>query len=241
MGCNANQERRALWVMRLAGTAVLLLSAVMMAVLPASPVSENVPGFLTPVVGFELASSPNQVSGILGRAGTPERAATARRMDLGARIDFLFAVAYPVLYVGIALLLTAHGHLAATPRVVLYALLASVTVADWLENRELLVLCWASESHDIGAVLERLRIATLVKWYALYAASAILAVFIRGEVGWWRWSAAFFAAAALIGFSSVFHLPAIEYSLLALIPAWIMAYVRAWWQAAGASQASATR
>jgi hypothetical protein len=227
--------------MRLAGTAVLLLSSVMMVVLPASPVSENVPRILTPVVGFELASSPDHVSGILGRAGTPERTATARRMDIGTRIDFLFAVAYPVLYVGIVLLLTAHGHLAVAPRVVLYVLLASVTVADWLENRELLILCWATESDDIGAALERLRVATRVKWYTLYTASALLAVFIRGEAGWWRWSAAFSAAAALIGFSSVFHLPAVEYGLIAQIPAWIMTYVRAWWEAAGTPQVAATR
>ena len=221
-----DEERRGLWVMRVAGTAVVILAVVLLIVLPAAPVRENIPGFWSPIIGFELASRPGHLSGILGDPGTAERAEAARRMDLGNRIDFLLALSYAVFYVGITLLLAGRARISRGVELVLYALAATMAVGDCLENRELLFLSWASDAPEITAALERLRVFTLVKWYAIYAASAMVASGIWREPGWWRWSAVFFAAAAVLGFSSVMHLPAIEYSSAALFVAWIATYVR---------------
>ena len=109
---------------------------------------------------------------------------------------------------------------------VLYALAVTMAVGDCLENPELLFLSWGSDAPEVTAALERLRVFTLVKWYAIYVASAMVAGGIWREPGWWRWSALLFAAAAVLGFSSVMHLPAIEYSSVALFAAWTATYVR---------------
>jgi len=61
----------AILVLRIAGTAVLLLSAILLVVLPSRPVHQNVPGFQNPVVGFELASTPEHLLGILGGPDDP--------------------------------------------------------------------------------------------------------------------------------------------------------------------------
>ena len=223
----ADRERRALWVLRLAGTSVLVLGLVLLWVHPSEPVGENVPGFSMPVVGFELASTPEHVAGILGEPGSPERAVVAALMDQGTRIDFLFALAYPGLYVGLALLLDAHGNLVRGLGLLVHLLAVAMVVGDWLENKELLVLCWTTEPEAMAAALARLRPVTLTKWYALYAASAIVATGVWREQGWYRWAAPIFALAAIIGFFSWVYLPAIEYSSGPLFVAWLATYVRA--------------
>ena len=222
------RERQALRVLRVAGTAVLLLAAILLTVMPAEPVSENVPGFRNAVIGFELASRPEHVFGILGRPGVPERAEAVRRMDLGNRIDFLYMVAYPAFCAGIALLLAADGRLPRRIATLLLVLPVVMALGDALENRELLFLSGVTDPGTMTAALGRLRVFTLVKWYAIYGASGIAAPFIWREQGWWRWSALFFGAAALLGLASIVYLPAIEHGSMALIVAWTMTYVRAW-------------
>jgi hypothetical protein len=225
---SARSERRALWVLRVAGSAVLLLSAVLLIVMPAAPVSENVPGFQTAVVGFELASRPEHVLGILGGPTAPERAEAVRRMDLGNRIDFLYMIAYPALYAGIALLLAAHGRLPRPVATLLLVLPVIMALGDALENHELLLLSGVTDPGAMTGALGRLRLFTLVKWYAIYGASGIAAPFIWRERGWWRWSAFLFGGAALLGLASIVYLPAIEHGSMALIVAWVMTYVHAW-------------
>lgn len=222
-----DDERRALGVIRVAGTAVLLLGCAMLAVQPAKPVRRNVPGFLTPVVGFELASEPQHVVDLLGEIGTPEGGKAARRMMLATRLDFLFAVAYPALYVGIALFLRARRPGLRLVSHALWGLAAVMTAGDWLENRELLILCRPTDPVTMPQVLDRLRVFTLVKWYALFAASATTAVFLWQEPCRWRWPALFLAGAAVVGASSAVHLPAIEYASFLLAIAWVALYVGA--------------
>jgi hypothetical protein len=219
-------ERRALWILRAAGTAVILLSAILLAVLPAAPVSENVPGFSMPVVGFELAGRPEHVFGILGDPSDPARRAAVRRMDLGNRIDFFYLLAYPAFYVGLGLFLRARQRVPRGVATLLLVLPLAMAAGDALENRELLLLSQLTDTGSMGVPLERLRTFTLIKWYAIYGASGIAALYIWREAGWWRWSAVLFAAAALLGFSSVVYLPGIEHGSLLLVPAWIMTYVR---------------
>ncbi len=219
-------ERRALWIIRVAGSAVLMLYVVFLFVMPSRPVTVNVPGFTNPVLGFELASTPDHVFGILGAPGDPARDHAVRAMDLGNRIDFLFMIAYPALFAGIALLLSAHGHLRGGVRNLLLFLALLMALGDALENRELLLLSSLTESSRMAGPLVRLRICTVVKWAAIYGASGIVACYVWRESGWWRWSAVLFAAAAGLGLAALVHLPAIEYGMLPLALAWLMAYVR---------------
>ena len=219
-------EQRALWTLRVAGTAILVLGAILTAIMPARPVGTNVPGFQNTVVGFELSSEPAHVFGILGRPGTPERVEAVRRMDLGNRIDFLFMVAYPALYVGIALLLAAHGRVTPVVVVLLIGAASCMTIGDALENRELFALSAATEAQAMTGALMRLRVFTLLKWYAIYGASGLAAVYIWREAGWWRWSAVCFGVAALCGLTSTIYLPAIELGTVPLLIAWTMTYVR---------------
>lgn len=218
------QERVALRVIRGAGTAALVLGLTLLVVLPATPVVENVPGFATAVVGFELASTPAHVAGILGAPGTPERARTVRRMVLGTWIDFLFALAYSTLYVGIALFLDARAHMPRPLLLVVTALAATMAIADGLENGELLLLCGPLDAAGMSGSLARLRLFTLTKWYAIYAASALLAPFLWRAGGRWRWAASAFAAAAALGALSLVFLPAIEQGSLLLSVAWTISY-----------------
>jgi hypothetical protein len=219
--------RQALRVLRLAGSAVLILFLISTAVAPWAPVRENTPGFSNPVIGFELTSRPQHVFGILGRPGSAERGMVALRMRLATWIDCLFLLAYPLIYVGIAFLLAAHGRLRRGTVTVVVVLAIAMAVGDALENQELLRLMREVDPTHMRPALARLRIFTLVKWYALYAASALVAVHVWREASWWRWSGVFFGLAVLLGLAAIFHLPAIEWSVAPLGIAWMMTYVRA--------------
>ena len=205
----------------------MILNVVMLAVFPPTPVHENVPGFFNPVIGFELASSPAHVFGILGEPGAPQRSEAVRKMDRGNRIDFLFMASYAALYAGIALLLAARGRIPNGVAAILLALAALMWLGDALENRELLYLSGVVEPDAMLGSLGRLRHFTILKWHAIFGASAISAPFIWREPGWWRWTAIFFGGAALVGFASVAYLPAIEVSALPLAVAWTMTWVHA--------------
>jgi hypothetical protein len=221
-------ERRARTVLRVAGTAVLVLSVVLLRLMPGAPVTANVPGFSSPVIGFELASEPAHVFGILGAPGMPERAEAVRRMDLGNRIDFAFLVAYAGLYVGIVLLLRAHGRVPGALATVLLVLPLVMAAGDALENRQLLILSGLVDPAAMAGSLAALGFWTRLKWYAIYLESGLIAPLVWREAGWWRWSALPFGAAALLGLISLVHLPALEYGSYVLGVAWLMTLIRAY-------------
>ncbi len=218
-------------VLRVSATAVFVLSAVLLTVMPSRPVTTNVPGLTSPVIGFELASEPAHVLGILGTADAPERPEAVRRMDLGNRIDFLFMAAYATLYAGIALLLAAHARIGGAVVTVLLVLSALMWAGDALENRQLLVLSQLTEPAAMAAPLAALGCWTRLKWYSIYAASALVAPFIWRERGWWRWSALTFAGAAVLGFTGPAYLPGIEYGSYVVGVAWLMTLIRAYQRA----------
>ena len=220
--------RRALRVLRIAATATFVLAMVLLTVMPARPVTANVPGFGSPVLGFELASTPAHVFGILGAPGAPERAEMVRRMDLGNEIDFAFMMAYPALYVGITLLLMAHGRVRGPVAIVMLVLPVLMWLGDTLENRQLLVLSSTVDPNAMPGPLATLGMWTRVKWYAIFVESALAAAFVWRETGWWRWSAVPFAIGALVGLASVAYLPAIEVGVNILGVAWAMTLVRSY-------------
>jgi hypothetical protein len=101
-----------------------------------------------------------------------------------------------------------------------------MAVGDALENLEQLGLMRAVDPASMAPGLARLRVFTLAKWFALFAASGLVAPFVWREQGWWRWSAAAFGLAAALGAVAIVHLPAIEWTMAPLGVAWTMTYVR---------------
>jgi hypothetical protein len=218
-------ERRAIVVLRVAGALVLLLSIVLLTVLPRTPVERNVPGFMSPVVGFELASTPEHVFGILGHPGNPDRPAAVAEMNRGNSIDFLFMLAYPALYVGIILLLRARGRLSVGLGRFLLLLPVVMWLGDVLENRELLDLADVTDPGAMSGGLVRLRPFTIMKWHAIFGTSLLIAYPIWQDRSRWRFCGILFGVAGLVGFSSVIVLPAIEISAYLLSLAWLGTWV----------------
>jgi hypothetical protein len=218
-------ERAAITVIRVAGAAVLVLTVVLLAVFPAAPVERNVPGFTSPVVGFELASTPEHVLGILGHPDDPARPAAVAAMNRGNRVDFLFMIAYPSLYVGIVSLLRARGRLSAGLGRFLLLLPAVMWLGDLLENRELLGLAVLTDPAQMTGGLARLRPFTIMKWHALFGTSALIAYPIWQDESWWCYAGILFGVAAVTGFCSVVMLPAIEIAGYLLALAWLTTWV----------------
>jgi hypothetical protein len=214
-------------LVRVAGSAVLVLFVAFQVIGPHRPAERNPPGFSDPIMAFELAATPDDVLGILGRPGTPARAEVVPLVLRATAADFAFLLAYPALCVGIAALLVARGR---APRALLPALIALALVmaaADALEDRQLLVLAAAGDPGTMSIPLAWLRLFTLIKWYAIFLASALLAVFVWREPGWWRWSAPLFGATALVGAATALWPPAVEWTIPPLGAAWGMSYVAA--------------
>jgi hypothetical protein len=218
-------ERRAIMIVRANGAIVVALSLMMLAVFPAAPVERNVPGFVSPVVGFELASTPEHVFGILGRPDDPRRADAVARMDRGNRIDFVYMIAYPALYAGIALLLRARGRLPGPLAKFLLLLPVVMWLGDLLENRELLILSQLTDGAAMADPLARLRTVTFMKWHALFGASLLIAFPIWQDRSWWRWCGLAFGAAGILGFGSLVHLPLLEAAAYVMALAWLGTWV----------------
>lgn len=223
----SQDERRALRWLRIAGGAMLVLILLGAAVGPTAPVTANPPGFATAVVGVELAETPEEVFGVVGAPGAPERPAAVRRMQRALALDMGFLVAYATLYVALAGLLRARGRLGAGLTRAVLALAVAMAVGDALENRALWDLTGLADPAAMVAPLARLRACTLLKWYAVFAASAIVAAGIAREARAWRWSAACYGLGALLGGLGLVHLPAIEWSTLPLGVAWTATWVHA--------------
>jgi len=219
--------RRATSVLRLAGTVIVLLSVVLLVVFPAAPARRNLPGLQSPIIGFELARTPDDVAGILGDPGTPERADYAARMDRGNWLDFAFMLAYAGFHAAIALRLAAKGRLPQGVFVVLLVLAADMLLFDALENRELLFLSTAAPSPDMDASLARLHLFTLLKWYAIFGSAGLLAPFLWREPDWWRFAAPVFALAALLGVVGLVYRPGIEWGAYVIAIAWLLTWIHA--------------
>jgi len=220
-------EQSGLRCVRIAGGFVLALFLAFQFVNPRHAVVSNTPGFRDPVAGFQLASSPTDVLGILGQPGDPGRADAVRGMRAGTYLDFLFLLAYPTFYVGIVVLLAARGALARGVAAAVIGLAIVMVAGDALENLQLLRLTETVDPGAMAAPLARLRVFTLAKWWALFAASALLVPALWRHGGSGRWSAPFFALAEGLGFASVVHLPAIEWAIAPLGIGWTIVWTAA--------------
>ena len=220
-------ETRALRLIRAAGAVVLVLFVLGTLLGPRAPVTTNVRGFVNPVVGMELAAEPRDVFGLVGQPDSPARPDAVRAMRLATWLDYPFLVAYTALYLGIALLLSARQTLSGRFIVVLFAVPLVVALADALENRQILLLTTLTEPHAMEAVIDRLRLFTVMKWYGLYAVSGLVAVLVWRDPSGWRWSAPFFGTTTVLGSVALAILPAIEWSMLPLGVAWTITWIHA--------------
>ena len=226
MAAVSSAERSARRIIQIAGTIMLVLTVAMLRAFPQAPVHRNQAGFTSPVVAFELAGTPEDVAGILGETGSAERVEAARKMDRGNEIDFAFMVAYAAFHVGIALLLAAHGLVRGGVLATLLVLAAVMAPADALENRQLLFLSHAAPSPEMTAALARLRVFTLIKWYAIFAFAALVTPYVWRERDWWRWSAPLFGLGALLGFAWIVYPVGLEYAGYLIAIAWLLTYIR---------------
>ena len=222
-----DDERGAIRILRWSGGAALVLTVVMLAVFPGAPVERNVPGFVSPVVGFELASEPAHVFGILGGPDDPRRAEAVRRMNLGNVIDFAFMIAYSALYFGIVSLLRARGAVTGSVVTFLACLPFVMWLGDVLENVQLLTLAGMTDAGAMPGTLARLRVFTTLKWHALFGTSLLVALPIWWQPSWWRWAGVVFGVAGVVGFCSLAYLPAIEAAGYLLGIAWLLTWIYA--------------
>jgi hypothetical protein len=220
-------EARAVRLVRIAGGAVLVLGAVLFAVMPKTAVRENVGGLQGAVIGFELATTPAHVLGILGQPGDTARPDTVRAMDLANRIDFLFMIAYPALSIGIALWLSARG---VAPRWLLPAV-AALALAMWagdlIENLQLLQLSQTTDPAAMARPLAILRVATGIKWAALFNTALLEGLCVWRDTSGWRWSALVFVGAGLLGMAGFAWLPGVEHGANLLGVGWLWTWIHA--------------
>jgi len=217
----------ALKLVRTTGAAVLVLALILFVVMPKAPVTTNVPGFRGAVVGFELASEPDHVFGILGDPHDPRRPASVRAMDLTNRLDFLFMLAYPAFFFALACLLVARGSAPSLLAPIVAALAVTMSVTDALENRQLLALSQMTDPVQMSEPLRLLRQFTVAKWGAIFIASGLLAVFVWRERSPWRWSAPVFGVATLLAASALTAPSWLEPAANVLAVAWLMSWVQA--------------
>jgi hypothetical protein len=224
----ASKERTGLWIVRIAGGATILLFLAMGSVMPRQPVEGMQDGFQNPILAFEMASKPEEVFAILGHPDNPKREAAVRGMDLGNLLDYLFMIAYPAIFAGVALVLHARGHLPLAAAQSVLALAVVMFVGDALENWQLLTLSKLVDPAAMVGPLARLRPFALAKFGAFFAASAILAIGLWREPSAWRWAAmAFGLGAVLGGYGVLVYLPAIEWGTFPVALGWITAWVHA--------------
>jgi hypothetical protein len=204
---------------------VLGLFVVLTAVGPTAPVVANPAGFQTPAVGLELAATPAEVFDVVGPPGHPERAAAVAATRFVTRADFVFLLAYSALYLAIVRVLRARSAAPAWVGPVGFALAATMAITDALENVAILRLLDTTDGAAMAAPLVALRRYTLVKWNAIFAASALVAPWMwRSGIGW-RAGAVAFALAAITGFAWPIHRPAIEWSMAPLGLAWATVWI----------------
>ena len=211
--------------MRVVGSVLLVLAIALLAILPAAPVVRNPPGFLSPIMAFELAGSPAEVHGILGRPGDPGRPAAVRAMVRGNLIDFGFMLVYPLFYVAIAWLLAVRGLSGRATVAAVMALAPVMALADAGENMALLHLAVAHEPAAMTDALDRLRLFTSVKWIALFGASALLAPGIWRTREWWRWAAPALAGGALLAAAAPLARATVEYGAYLVMVGWTLSWV----------------
>lgn len=168
--------RRPAVLVLLAAAATLALGALMgiegarSQVLPLAELQEL-------ILRFELARSVSEVASLLGEPASPHGQLLRATLNRINTIDFAFALAYPLLNVAMVAFIAAQRARAWVS--IAAALALAMTAGDFLENRALIAL--ASAVTPDPEQVQRLQVATSVKWGALYLCAGVLgAALLRG-------------------------------------------------------------
>jgi len=223
-----HDEARAVRFVRLSGGAVLLLGVILFAVMPKTAVRENVGGLQGAVIGFELASTPEHVLGLLGHPGDVQRPETVQAMDRANRIDFLFMIAYPALSLAIALWLVARRVAPRSLPMVVGVFAVVMWAGDLIENLQLLQLSQTTDPGAMARPLAILWVATRAKWKALFLTGLLEGPFVWRDASGWRWCALVFVIAGLLGMAGVIAwLPGVEHGANLLGLGWAWTWIHA--------------
>lgn len=143
-------------------------------------------GFITPILAFEFAESPSEVSELVASEGS------IPAMDRLNRWDFLYMVLYSGCLFTFALVCARL-----TGRRIFYipaALALLILFADAMENVQLLAITRLWDDGDISTILaqltpllNRLRLFTWLKWGGLSLYFLLLIPYFRGLISSWRW------------------------------------------------------
>ena len=143
-------------------------------------------GFITPILAFEFAESPSEVSELVASEGS------ILAMDRLNRWDFLYMVLYSGCLFAFALVCARL-----TGRRIFYipaALALLILSADAMENVQLLAITRLWDDGDISPILtqltpllNRLRLFTWLKWGGLALYFVLLIPYFRGLNSPWRW------------------------------------------------------
>jgi len=165
----------------------------MVAILSSKPSFTNASrpprGISNPVIAIEVARNVDEVDAILSDAPSPDREA----MRLKTWIDFGFIVAYVGLFLAVARLLGDHVGLAAAATGTLAG------ICDVIENVGILRVVNADLQHTTQAMIDVIRIPSLIKWALVWITLALLAGSFWKMGHWSKRALAIvnFAAAAL--------------------------------------------
>jgi hypothetical protein len=184
------------------GLGVVMMTLLLSAVGP-RPAAPLPAGFITPVLAFEFAQSPDEVSELFDLEGS------LAAMDRVNRWDFL----YMALYSG-CLFTFALTCARLTGRRFFYlpaALALLLLFADAMENVQLLAITRLLAERDVVRILEqltpslnRLRLFTWLKWGGLCVYFLLLIPYFRGLHSRWRWVWLVGALPALLAIVALF-------------------------------------
>ncbi|MEM6930045.1 MAG: hypothetical protein AAF602_24110 [Myxococcota bacterium] len=156
------------WVRVLLVSATAALAVTLAVLMPAEAALAE--GWHTPILAFELARTPADLTFLAGPDAEPLRDA----MDLGHRVDMVFPVAY-------GLLLASAFAWRGFGRVGVMAALLAIP-ADWAENLVLIRITEELRNGGDGAAgLALLPYATWAKWGLLAVAGGLLGVINRSR------------------------------------------------------------
>jgi hypothetical protein len=138
-------------------------------------------GFTNHVIAIELVRTREEVLGIVGEPGDPNREVMRGKVWK----DFFFIPSYAVLFAALGWLLGRSNYrFAIWVGAAIVACSAGAAVFDVIENLRILHVLDARLADTTQTMLDRLRSASLVKWAFVFIAMALLApiAFLRREL-----------------------------------------------------------
>ena len=164
-------------------------------------------GIANPVLALQMARSVDEVDATLGEAPSPDREAMRIKQDL----DFAFIPCYAALFIALARMFQSEARDRRQDRLPHLATLAAccgvgAAISDVFENLGILRVVNAPLARTTQAMVDAIRVPSLIKWTLTWVALAIFArLFLRGA-GWLRRSiGALDAIAAALGFIGLFE------------------------------------